>query len=225
MDKRGIEAALKLAADYADVLASAEDASNADTMTVAQRLEALYESGAWVDEWLEQKPKPKRPSNNWTPDSRSRFAQWVAWRLEQAQRRPLNGRYTYQLLDGARIATLSQAQSRSERTVRPLKWMLRYRFEDRLPEVWSIAVGLAGSESRVTSAHTRAALAEWKARNLSRRDVAAARREDAARRHRAKAQAAFEALINDGDEAELTKFIDFINARLDQVTEPSEDAA
>lgn len=41
--------------------------------------------------------------------------------------------------------------------------MRKNRYEDRLPEVWAIAVQIAGGDpKRVTSAHTREALAQWK---------------------------------------------------------------
>ena len=162
-----VSEALKLAGDYADSLTTADDITNRDTMAVAAALDAAYESKEWVAEWLEQKPAPKsgRAMSRFQDDSRNRFAQWVAWRLEQDGRSPLHGSHTYRLLDGATIArtlNFGSGEIQSEATVRPLKWFLRY-YKDRIPDVWAIAVDLAGGDPRnVTRAHVKRAVAHYK---------------------------------------------------------------
>lgn len=174
-----ITEALKLAGDYADSLTTADDITNRDTMTVAAALDATYESKEWVAEWLEQKPVSAKPraGRPVDPESRNRFAQWLAWRLEQDGRHPLHGAHTYRLLDGARIARIispeltAQGEITTERTLRPLKWFLKY-YEARIPDVWAIAVDLAqGDPSRVTSAHVKQAVAQYKGEVITPKGV------------------------------------------------------
>lgn len=162
-----INKALQLAGDYADSLTTADDITNRDTMQVAAALDELYESKAWVAEWLEQKPAPKsgRAMSRFQADSRNRFAQWLAWRLEQDGRHPLHGSHTYRLLDGATIArtlNFDSGEIQSEATVRPLKWFLKY-YADRIPDVWAIAVEYAGGDPKsVTRAHVKDAVKHYK---------------------------------------------------------------
>ena len=175
-----ISEALKLAGDYADSLTTADDITNRDTMAVAAALDATYESKEWVAEWLEQKPAPKsgRALSRFQADSRNRFAQWLAWRLEQDGRPPLHGVHTYRLLDGVKIAkaidptlNLTRGKIQSERTLRPLKWFLRY-YEARIPDVWAIAVDLADDDpSKVTSAHVKQAVAQYKGEVITPKGV------------------------------------------------------
>ena len=171
-----ITKALQLAGDYADSLTTADDITNRDTMQVAAALDELYESKSWVAEWLEQKPAPKsgRAMGRFQADSRNRFAQWLAWRLEQDGRHPLHGRFTYRLLDGATIArtlNLDSGQIQSEWTLRPLKWFLRY-YKERIPDVWAIAVELAGGDpSGVTVAHVKQAVRQYKGEVITPKGV------------------------------------------------------
>lgn len=165
---------LDLIADYADRLAGLDKQATANSMAVAHALDELYESRVWVAEWLEQKPRPKNGgSNRWKEDSRNRFNEWQTWKQQQRGRRPLTGRYAYMLMDGVRvekrIPNLNSVQIGSEITLRPLKWMLTNKYEDRIPEVWPIAVELAGSPDKVTAAHTREALKQWKSKTFGKR--------------------------------------------------------
>jgi hypothetical protein len=171
-----ITEALKLAGDYADSLTTADDITNRDTMQVAAALDATYEARDWVAEWLEQKPAPKsgRALSRFQADSRNRFAQWLAWRLEQDGRHPLHGSHTYRLLDGATIAktlNFGSGEIQSEATIRPLKWFLRY-YKERIPAVWTIAVDLAGGNpSAVTRAHVKQAVAQYKGEVITPKGV------------------------------------------------------
>lgn len=219
-----VQHALKVITDYADQLTAADASADRGTMMVADQLAALYESKAWVAEWLEQKPQPHRPPNNWTADSRSRFAQWVNWRLERDYGKTLNGVYTYRLLDAHQIASaFARGKSRtvaSERTIRPFKWLLKHRYSDRIPDVWDRAVTLAGSADAVTSAHTRQALAEWKRDVLGSRGVAKALKAAKAETIRSKATLYFDqlaALASENQKAkdELVAFMEHIDKVLE----------
>jgi hypothetical protein len=155
---------LKTVGDYADQIASAERTQNRGTMSVAAAMDSMYESREWVAEWLKQKPEPQRPTNRWQADSRNRFAQWTAWKLEQSGRKPLVGRYTYGLLNAARVVkaadpNLNLVQIGSERAIRPLTWLIKNQYLNRAPDVWAIAVQLAGGDpTQVTAKHTRRCL-------------------------------------------------------------------
>jgi hypothetical protein len=172
-----IDEYLRVVGDYADQIAQSDQVANRDTMAVAEAMEALYESREWVAEWLEQKPEPKRPTSRWKADSRNRFAQWQAWKLEQMGRRTIAGSRTYQMLNARTIVkaipNFHSVEIGSEATIRPWAWLLRNRYENRIPEVWTIAVELAGGvPSQVTAAHTREALKQWKAKTFVRADGA-----------------------------------------------------
>ena len=172
--------ALKLAGDYADSLTTADDITNRDTMRVAAALDEVYEAREWVPEWLEQKPAPKsgRAMSRFQADSRNRFAQWLAWRLEQDGHAPMHGVTTYRLLDGARIVrtidptlNLATGKIQSESTIRPLKWFLRY-YKDRIPDVWAIAVDLAGGDpANVNRGHVKQAVAHYKGEVITPKGV------------------------------------------------------
>lgn len=166
---------LKVVGDYADQIAAADQTANRDTMAVAEAMDAMYESREWVAEWLEQKPEPRRPTSRWQADSRNRFAQWQAWKLEQAGRKTVPGPHVYRLTYAAevvrRIPNLPAGSLRSEFAIRPLDWLRKNRYEDRTPDVWAIAVELAGGmPSQVTAKHTREALKQWKAKTFTRAD-------------------------------------------------------
>lgn len=171
-----INKVLQLAGDYADSLTTADDITNRDTMQVAAALDELYESKTWVTEWLEQKPAPKsgRAMSRFQADSRNRFAQWLAWRLEQDGRHALHGSHTYRLLDGATIArtlNFDSGEIQSESTIRPLKWFLRY-YKERIPDVWAIAVHLAGGDPKsVTRGHVKQAVAQYKGEVITPKGV------------------------------------------------------
>lgn len=175
-----ITEALKLAGDYADSLTTADDITNRDTMAVAAALDATYEAREWVAEWLEQKPAPKSGTalRRFQADSRNRFSQWLAWRLEQDGRNALHGAHVYRLLDGATIARIinpdlnfATGEIKTEGTLRPLKWFLRY-YKERIPDVWAIAVDLAGGDpARVTRAHVKQAVAQYKGEVITPKGV------------------------------------------------------
>jgi hypothetical protein len=163
---------LKIVADYADQVAAAERRADAD-LSVIRAFDALYESREWVDEWLAESPEPKRRSNNWKPDSKSRFAGWLRWKLEQQGKPVFGWNYTYKNLAAGevvrRVPTLYHGTKLTERTLRPLTWALKNRYEDRLPEIAAMAVATAGSVDALTSTTARKAVAEWKQEEFGRR--------------------------------------------------------
>lgn len=171
--KTSIDDYLKVVGDYADQVAAADQTANRDTMAVAEAMDAMYESREWVAEWLEQKPEPKRPTARWAPDDRNRFIAWQAWKLERAGRKPLSRPRAWTLAEAAvtrKICSVGTDLATVE-PLRPLFWLRKNRYEDRGPEVWAIAVELAGgAPSKVTSAHTKEALAQWKRRMFPKSD-------------------------------------------------------
>lgn len=174
---------LKVVGDYADQIAQADRQADKRSMDVAARMDAMYWAGidkdgnpvpgGWADEWLAQKPKPKRPTPKWDPVDRNRFIAWQAWKLEQAQRSTLKRVYSWQLLDAAETCKICcpATDLATERAWRPLRWMKRYGYAADAPKVWAAAVDLAGGDpSRVTAKHTSEALAQWKRAKFGKRN-------------------------------------------------------
>jgi len=167
---------VKTVGDYADQVAAADANANRDTMAVAAAMDEMFQSGAWVAEWLEQRPEPKRPTNRWDPADRNRFVAWTNWKLEQAGRRHPERMQSWRLLEAEHMRKICSQGSNlagppTERAYRPLYWLRKNRYENRAPEVWALAVELAGGNPRnVTSAHTREALAEWRRKTFTRKD-------------------------------------------------------
>jgi hypothetical protein len=190
---------LKIVADYADQLATAEELADSDTMTVAAALDELYEARGWVAEWLEQSPrKDGRSGSNFREDSRNRFHHWLVWKLQQEQRRSPKIMTTYRLLDAADVADalkLTNGEIQHEAKVRPMKWLLKNGYRDRAVEVWKIAVDLAGTADGVQQKHVTEALGLWKKQALGPRGVANAIKTSRAKRQRIKALAEVRALV------------------------------
>lgn len=158
--------------DYAEMLASAETQADSVAMAKAEALERLYQRGTWADEWSRARPpKPDAIGRPVDPMSRNRFAQWQAWRAEKEHRRSLASRRIYQLLNAAAVRTyLHHGASNSERAIRPAVWMLTHGYAERIPEVEALALQIADG-APITDRTMRKALSEWKAKNLSRKDI------------------------------------------------------
>lgn len=175
MDTTDQQTALDRYLEYVDQVHRAERGTDADGQ-LYMSLHELYESKVWVEEWLQQSPPPKKPSNNWTPDSKSRFSSWLRWKTEQQGRDALSYNYNYRLLNAAEIVlhipTFANGKSRTlptEGALRPLGWFVRNRYEDRLADAMQLAIEQAGSADAVTSATTREAVKTWKTTYLSGR--------------------------------------------------------
>lgn len=174
-----IDDLLNTVADYAEAVDQAGRMEQSKSMAAAAALDALYERREWVDEWLEQSPAPTTPRalNNFKPDSRNRFTKWLEWKQTERKRAAPKSQYVYRLLDAEQIAQSlnfanGERQTRlTEGMLRPLKWMRKYRYDDRLPEVWKRAVAIAGSDSKVTETTVKQALADWKRETLGGRGM------------------------------------------------------
>lgn len=152
-------------AEHAEAVARAEREKQRNNMSVALDMDALYrDTDVWVDEWLGQKPEPKRPTNRWNPADRNRYISWLAWTLGNRGAHTLSRPYSWQLLEGAAIARIVPATNLATvGPVRPLFWLRKYGYDNRLPEVWALAMDLAdGDPSRLTETITRDALTAWK---------------------------------------------------------------
>ena len=170
-----IDDALEIVGDYADVLWGTEDAKNQDTMQVAYAIEALYRrKDVWVAEWLTEKPRSPKSSNRWQEDSRNRFAEWLSWRLEQSGRKTLDGSRVYQFKDCAEIAeqipNFDGVEIRSEFQLRPLRWLKKYQYTDRAPDIMRRAVEMGNGS--LSNTIVRQALNEWKLEYLGGNTIA-----------------------------------------------------
>jgi hypothetical protein len=174
---------LKIIGDYADRLAESQRKADA-SLAEFTAFDRLYTSGEWVAEWLEQSPQPKKHSNNWKSDSKSRFADWLRWKLEQAGRQTFTWRYTYYNLTAGeivrRVPTLNNCSKLTEGALRPFAWALTNRFEDRLPEIVGVAIEDAGSVDALTNTHARGAVNTWKKITFGTRRDGTKRKTDAA---------------------------------------------
>lgn len=140
----------------------ADDLADHGSLERAADVMALYEDRHWVSEL----PPPKATRHRGRPvdpESFSRFTKWLAEKV------PLAGRTAYQLRDAYELNTnyLRQAQINpaGERALRPLKWLTRHDYADRVSEVWELACELAGNRSP-DGPTVRRAVAKWKHDNL-----------------------------------------------------------
>lgn len=201
--------------EYAEQIADADSRNDSSSMDKAAKLEALYLSTAWSDEWSAAKPaKPHdavgRPVD---PRSRNRFNEWMQWRAGKEHRHALQRTHIYQLLTAREIAGYIRGRGyNSEWSLRPWAWMLKAKYGDRLPEVERIALEIANG-SAVTQSVARKALAQWKLEVLGGREAKKASLGITARSRRKVVEADFKDLLkHDVSEAQ-----EFIRWALDQV--------
>jgi hypothetical protein len=162
MNEADRKAALKRLGKFADQQRDSDDLADRGSLDRAADIVALYEDRSWVKEL----PPPKVARNRGRPvdpESFSRFSKWLA---EQTS---LTGRRAYQLRDAFELAEtyLNQVQIKphGERDLRPLRWLARHNYGERISDVWNLAVELA--DGRTPSSRTvRRALAQWKKDNL-----------------------------------------------------------
>lgn len=198
-------------AEYADRLAKADRLADADSLAKAADLNALYVDGSWVAEWQEVHPARKDATGRVDSGSRSRFAAWLTWAEEQRGKSAPVSRRCYQLLTAHEIVSLLPPSRlntvQTEGTVRPLLWLLKAKYADRIPEVWARAVELADGKP-VTNKHVLEARREFRA-ELSPSQNRAAIQTQRAHTHRLKAQSAVETLFGDHDDTEAQAFHDW----------------
>jgi hypothetical protein len=161
------DALLKRLRAFAEQQNAADKSADRDTLARGADIVTLYEDRSWVGEMdaahpIKRSAVHRRPPD---PESFSRFTRWLAERV------PIAGRTAYQLRDAHELTTnyLRQAQiiPTGERQIRPLKWFQKNDHADRIPEVWALAVEMAGG--RAPDAPTvRRAISQWRADNLPR---------------------------------------------------------
>lgn len=140
----------------------ADDLADHGSLERAADVMALYEDRHWVSEL----PPPKTTRHRGRPvdpESFSRFTKWLGEKV------PLGGARLYQLRDAHELSTkyFDQVEIKpsGEREVRPLKWLTRHDYSDRVSEVWELACELAGNRSP-DGPTVRRAVAKWKHDNL-----------------------------------------------------------
>lgn len=185
--------------DYAAQIAVGESRLDSESMLKAKALNSLYCSESWVSEWMEARPaKPSAAGRPAQPDSRNRFAQWLTWRAEKQRKAALVSRQVYMLLNAVSVSDyLNHGSNKyTERTIRPLTWMVSRGYADRIPEVERRALDIANG-APITNRIMAKALAEWKKENLGRVGTTKANREAKARNFRAAAETDFRRLMAD----------------------------
>lgn len=160
------DAVLKRLREFAKQQDAAAETADRGSLDRAADVMALYEDKSWVGEV----PAPKRGAvrgRPTDPESFSRFTKWLAERV------PIRGQFAYRLRDAHELRTTYFAQGEikptGERPLRPLKWMTKNGYGDRVSEVWRLAVELAGGGSP-DEPTVRRALSKWKADNLPKSD-------------------------------------------------------
>lgn len=194
--------------EYAEQIADADSRNDSSSMDKAAKLEALYLSTAWSDEWSAAKPaKPHdavgRPVD---PRSRNRFNEWLQWRAGKEHRKAPERRHVYRLLTAREIASYVSGRTyNSEWALRPWAWMLKAKYGDRIPEVERIALEIANGKP-ITDAIARKALAQWKLEVLGGREAKKASLGITARSRRKVVEADFQDLLKH-DASEAREFI------------------
>jgi hypothetical protein len=190
--------------EYAEQIADADTRADSTSMDKAAKLEALYTSTAWSDEWSAAKPpKPHdavgRPVD---PRSRNRFNEWLQWRAEKENRHALNRASIYRLLTAREVSSyIAPGRYKSEKSLRPWAWMLKAKYGERLPEVERMALEIANGKP-VTESVARKALAQWKLEVLGGREAKKASLGITARSRRKVVEADFkDLLMHDANEA------------------------
>jgi len=194
--------------DYAEMIANGESQLDGISMQKATAIEKLYKSEVWVNEWMEANPpKPDAIGRPVVPNSRNRFQQWQAWRAKAQGRTALGSRHTNQLLKAAEISTYGSRGSRkyTERTIRPLAWMLTRDYAERIEEVWALAREIADGQP-ITNRVMSKAMSEWKKKNLGAAGTVRANRVAKAKNYRSTVEADFGLLLLD-DPKEAREFI------------------
>ena len=212
--------------EYAEQIAEADSRTDSSSMEKAAKLEALYQSTAWSDEWDAAKPaKPRdavgRPVD---PRSRNRFNEWLQWRAAKEHRIVLQRRHIYQLLTARDVRSyVRHGAYNSERSLRPWAWMLKAKYADRLPEVERIALEIANG-APITEPIARKALAKWKADVLGGREAKKASLAITARSRRTVAEADFKDLLM-YDASEAREFVKWAADQLRLRAVPSKTEA
>ena len=207
--------------EYAEQIADADTRNDSTSMDKAAKLEALYLSTAWSDEWSAAKPaKPDAVGRPPVPTSRNRFNEWMQWRAGKEHRTALRSARVYQLLTAQEVGSyLHSCGNNSESALRPWAWMLKAKYGERLPEVERIALDIADGKP-VTDLIARKALAQWKQEVLGGREAKKASLGIKARSRRKIVEADFkDLLMHDANEAR--EFVKWANEELRMTPVPA----
>jgi len=147
---------------FAKRQAEAAESADHDSLARAAEIAALYEDRSWVGELDPPKRRASR-GRPVDPESFSRFTKWLAERV------PLASRRAYQLKAGhdlvANYLNSVQLIPTGEGIVRPLRWLERNDYADRIPEVWELACKLAGN-APPDEPTVRRAVFQWRDEHL-----------------------------------------------------------
>lgn len=215
--------------EYAEQLADADSRADSTSMDKAAKLEALYASTAWSDEWDAAKPaKPRdaigRPVD---PRSRNRFNEWLQERARKEHRQALKRTQIYRLLTAQDVASYIPHGTKlfTETSLRPWSWMLSRGYAEHLPDVVRNALDYADG-GPITEKIARKALAEWKADFLGPRETRKANLAHTARSRRRVVETDFkDLLMYDADEAREFLMWARDQLRLRAVPSKSEESA
>jgi len=183
---------------------------DAVAMDQARKLSAIYAHPFWVDEWTEARPpKPNAVGRPVEPNSRNRFTQWLTWRADKSHRKALASRHIYQLLKAKDVADYLRpgANNYTEKTIRPLAWMLTRDYGDRIPEVEKMAREIAAG-APVTDKVMSKALSEWKKKHLGTAGVTRANKVAKSKNFRPTCEADFKELLR-LDPADAMSFLEW----------------
>ena len=213
--------------EYAEQIADADSRNDSSSMDKAAKLEALYLSTAWSDEWSAAKPaKPDAVGRPPVPTSRNRFNEWMQWRAGKEHRTALRSTRVYQLLTAQEVGSyLHSCGNNSESALRPWAWMLKAKYGERLPEVERIALDIADGKP-ITDSIARKALAQWKQEVLGGREAKKASLGITARSRRKVIEAKFQDLLMH-DVSEALEFIKWTHdqVRLREVSAKGKESA
>ena len=209
--------------EYAEQIADSDTRNDSTSMDKAAKLEALYLSTAWSDEWSAAKPaKPHdavgRPVD---PRSRNRFNEWLQWRAGKEHRNALQRAQVYRLLTAREVMSYVSHETKlfTEVSLRPWAWMLKAGYGDRLHEVEYMALKMTQGQP-VSASVARKALAQWKLEVLGGREAKKASLGIKARSRRKIVEADFkDLLMHDANEAR--EFVKWANEELRMTPVPA----
>jgi hypothetical protein len=166
------QAALDRLKEFASQQRGADELADKGSLDRAADIVALYDDRAWVAEV----PAPKVRHHRGRPVDPESFSRFTKWLNERAR---LGGAHAYRLRDAHELQTTyfsnGEIKPRGEHELRPLKWLTKHDYGDRIPEVWREACRLAG-DSAPDSPTVRRALSQWKRDNLPRSETSSGTR-------------------------------------------------
>ena len=213
------EVALAELAEYERRITESDRLAQRDSIKVAETLAALQADTRWIEEWNAQRAETGKTARSRRPveaSNRSQFSTWVRQRYKR-----IDPRDTYRLLDSNTIiksflGTANKTPT-AEAQVRPLKNLLKVAHGSgvRIPEVWDIAIKLAGGDVP-TGPQVKEAIAEWNRIHLTKAQQRQETAEDKAWNKERKAESAWQDLFTAGGDEQINKFLAVVRADIEQ---------